>query len=624
MNSRGSLETIPYRPVRLGPLTPVVERSRDGTIRIRVSESLGPYEARATDRLVHWARTAPNRDFLAWRGANGDIERLTYGDTFTTIRRLGQALLDRGASADRPVVILSANSRSHALLTLAAMHVGACCVPVSPAYSLVSRDFGILGHVMSKLTPSLVFAESGMAYDRAIAAALPTGVPLVVASHAPSSRPSVLFSDLAATEPTGDVEAAWVRVTPDHVAKILFTSGSTGVPKGVVNTHRMLTSNQQMIAQLMPFLADEPPVMVDWLPWHHTFGGNHNLGLVIQSGGCLFIDEGKPLPGAFDASVRNLREVNPTVYLNVPSGFDELIAALRRDDDLRKHFFARLRLCFYAAASLSQAAADELQSIAVDTCGERIVLMTALGSTETAPLVVARTWPSARTGSIGLPAPGVEVRLVPAGEKLELRVRGPNITPGYFHEPELTRKAFDEEGFYRLGDAVRFVNPNEVKEGFQFDGRLAEDFKLASGTWVNVGVLRARVIAHFAPYLRDAVITGHDRSELGMMVVPDLDRCRTLRPVADGTPAEVLRDPAVRVRFAELLASFAVSSTGNASRIARAVLLEEPPSLDAHEMTDKGSLNQRAILTRRAAIVEALYAPEPGADIILARGSNRS
>jgi len=609
----------PYRPARLGSLGATVERRGDGTTVVRCAQPLATYPRRATDRLAHWAEMAPGREFLAWRGREGAIERLTYGDAYRAVRRIGQALLDRGVSLDRPLVILSGNGPEHALLTLAAMHVGACVVPISPAYSLVSRDFTLLRKALSTLTPALVFADDGVRFERAIAAAVPRDVELVVAGEPPPSRAATPFAALAAVEATEAVDAAYEAVGPDTVAKILFTSGSTGTPKGVINTHRMLTSNQQMIAQALPLLTEEPPVLVDWLPWHHTFGGNHNFGLIVHNGGSLFIDDGRPLPGAFEASVRNLREVAPTVYLSVPRGFEELVAALRRDAELRRTFFSRVRLIFYAAASLAQHVIDELQALAIDTCGERIVFTTALGATETAPLALVRTWTSDRAGSIGLPAPGLEAKLVPAEGKLELRVRGPNVTPGYWGAPRLTAEAFDEEGFYRLGDAVRFADAADVREGLLFDGRVAEDFKLATGTWVNVGTVRARAVAHFTPYLRDAVITGHDRDELGMLVVPDPDVCRALCTglAPSARLAEVVRHPAVRATFAALLASFARSSTGSATRIARAILLAEPPSLDAQEITDKGSLNQRAMLTNRAAIVEALYASVAGPDVIV-------
>jgi feruloyl-CoA synthase len=381
----------------------------------------------------------------------------------------------------------------------------------------------------------------------------------------------------------------------------------------VINTHGMLGSNQAMIAYILPFMAEQPPVLVDWLPWHHTFGGNHNVGLVLHNGGTLYIDEGRPVPGQFSASVKNLREVPTTVYLNVPRGYEELVKAMRTDEVLRTTFFSRLRVLFYAAAALSQHVQNELDELAVQTCGERLIMVTGLGATETAPMAICRTWDSRLSVAIGVPVPGVEAKLVPSGDKLEVRVKGPNVTPGYWRQDELTRHAFDEEGFYSFGDSVRFIDPDDVNAGFAFDGRLAEDFKLSTGTWVNVGSLRARILVHFAPLVRDAVITGHDRDEIGILGVPDVDACRALcQDLPSDAPVPlVLAHPAVAAWLAGRLASFAAAGAGSSRHIMRAMLLDEPPSLDALEVTDKGSLNQRAMLTRRASLVEELYAGSP-------------
>ena len=593
---------------------------------VRSHGALGEYPRRATERLAYWAAAAANRPMLAWRSASGGFDTLTYRDAFSAVQRIGQALLGRGLSADRPIAILSGNDREHALLTLAAQHVGIPVCPISPAYSSASRDFAMLRHAMRLLTPGLVFANDSQRFEAAIAAAVSPDVEVVTHRSAQARRHGfdemhhiqTGFDELVSTAATAAVAAAHAAITPDTIAKILLTSGSTALPKGVINTHRMLCSNQQMIAYVLPFLRDEPPVLVDWLPWHHTFGGNHNLGLVIHHGGTLYIDDGRPLPALFPLTVRNLREIAPTVYLNVPRGYEELVKAMRQDDQLRRNFFSRLRLLFYAAAALSQHVLDELDGLAVETCGERIFMMTGLGATETAPMAICRTWESPLAGAIGLPIPEVEAKLVPAGDKLEIRVRGPNVTPGYWRQDDLTRAAFDEEGFYRIGDAVRFVDAADVNAGFAFDGRLAEDFKLATGTWVNVGVLRAKAILHFAPCLRDFVVTGHGRNEIGVLAVPDVDACRALCPKlpASAAAGEVLAHPAVRAWVCERLTSFAATSTGTSTRITCAMLLEEPPLLDALEVTDKGSLNQRAMLTRRAALVEELYAPVPSPRVI--------
>ncbi len=617
------MRNVPWRQVRLGDLAPVVERRDDGSLLLRAAQPLGAYPSNLTDRLTHWARLAPDRTLLAWREGES-FARITYAETLSAVRALGQALLVRGLSADRPLAILSGNDVQHLCLALAAQHVGVPFAPISPAYSLISTDFSALRHALGLLSPGLVFISDPARFGRALAATLSPDVE-VVAPEADgfvglpnNARRTTPFEALLATTPTEDVARRHAAVAPDEVAKILFTSGSTGAPKGVINTYRMLSSNQQMILQTLPFLGDEPPVLVDWLPWHHTFGGNHNVGVVIYNGGSLYLDGGRPLPGAFGETVRNLQDVAPTIYLNVPRGYEELVRAFCRDRGLAGKFFSRVRLLFYAAASLSQHVADELQSIAADVCGERLVLVTGLGATETAPMAVCRPWASDLASAIGLPVPGVEARLVRSDEKLELRVRGPNVTPGYWRQPDLTRAAFDEEGYYRMGDAVRLADPHNVTEGLLFDGRIGEDFKLSTGTWVSVSPLRASIIAHFAPYVRDAVVTGHDRDEVGMLAVPDLDACRSLCAdlAKDASAVDVIAHAAVRARLMELLAGFASTASGSSTRVTRVIVLDEPPSLDAGEVTDKGSLNQRATLLRRQSLVEDLYAEAPPAHVM--------
>ena len=660
--------------MRLGDLTPTVDERPDGTVILRAVQPLGDYPTVLTDRLEYWARVAPDRTLLAWNRSHGQqsrtaipdeprttratriesgtdlrsFERLTYADALEKVRCLGQALLDCHLTG--PLAILSGNSVEHLLLALAAQHVGVPYAPISPAYSLVSTDFTALKHVIGLLSPGLVFVSDRTRFARALDAAVGPDVEVVHAlvhgESASDDRKSVSsrrktrsFESMLSTVPTSDVDLWHMLIAPDDVAKILFTSGSTGTPKGVINTHRMICSNQQAIVQTLPFLGDAPPVLVDWLPWHHTFGGNHNVGIVVYNGGSLYLDEGRPMPGAFDESVRNLREVAPTVYLNVPKGYEELVRAFRRDPALASTFFGRVQVLFYAAAGLSQHVADELQEIALAACGERLVFVTGLGSTETAPMAICRPWASELSSAIGLPVPGVEAKLVPVGRlrqglrrapperwsaiaeasgKLEIRVRGPNVTPGYWRQDELTRDAFDDEGFYCMGDAARPVDPRDLSKGLVFDGRIKEDFKLSTGTWVSVGPLRARILTHFAPYVRDVVIAGHDRDEVGMLIVPDVDACRTLcRDFPTSAPASaVIGHSAVRNCLRALLATFAAGATGSATRSSRAIVLEEPPSLDAGEITDKGSLNQRAILDRRRTLVDDLYADQPPSHVI--------
>jgi feruloyl-CoA synthase len=417
------------------------------------------------------------------------------------------------------------------------------------------------------------------------------------------------------------VEAAHARVKPDQVAKILFTSGSTGRPKGVENTHRMLSANQAMIRAGLPFVAEEPPILVDWLPWNHTFGSNHNFGLVLDNGGSLYIDEGKPLPGLIEATVRNLHAIAPTIYFNVPKGFEMLLPALAGDGSLRETFFSRLKVLFYAGAALPQHVLDGFTELAVKTTGERILFMSSLGSTETAPAALSCNWQSERSGNIGLPLPGVTLKLIPREGKLEARLQGDNIMPGYWRAPALTADAFDDEGFYKIGDALKFADPGDPAKGLLFDGRLAEDFKLATGTWVSVGPLRASFIAHCAPLVRDVVLAGAERHEVTALIFPDVEACRALAPdlAADAPMSHLLGDPRVRAAFANKLDGVAAASTGSSGRITRAVLLAEPASLDIGEMTDKGSINQRAVLAHRAATVEALYAEPPPPHVIVAK-----
>ena len=587
---------------------------------------LPPYHATLTEPLEHWAKAAPDRIFLAQRDAEGRWRTLTYAQVLATMQRIGAALLRRGLSPERPIAIISGNDIEHALLALAAMGVGIPYAPISAAYSLLSQDFGKLKAIIDILTPGLVFAANGTAFARAIAAAVPSGVEVAVTANPPGERRTTPFAELSATQPTPAVEAAHARVGPGAIAKILFTSGSTGQPKGVINTQLMLCANQAMVRAGLAFVGDEPPIIVDWLPWNHTFGSNHNFGLVLDNGGSLYIDEGKPLPGAIDATMRNLRDIAPTIYFNVPKGFEMLLPYLRADAALREKFFSRLNVMFYAGASLSQHVLDELQQLAVATTGERVIFLSSLGSTETAPAALACSWESERAGNVGLPLPGVELKLVPRDGKLEARLKGANITPGYWRAPSLTADAFDTDGFYKIGDALKFDDPADPAKGLLFDGRLAEDFKLATGTWVSVGPLRAAFIAHFAPLGRDVVLAGADRDEATALVFPDLDACRKLAPglPPDVSPGLLLADQRVVAEFTRLLDSFFAAASGTSNRITRAILMAEPPSLDIGEMTDKGSINQHAVLTNRAKLVEDLYAEAPPPHVIVAAAAQRA
>jgi feruloyl-CoA synthase len=615
----------PIRPVRLRTSGATMHRRADGAILIRPDEPLEKYPRVLTERLVHWAAVAPDRPLAAKRGADGRWRYLTYGEALRQVRSIGQALLDRGLSADRPVAILSENDLEHLLLMFAGQHVGIPTASIAPPYSLISKDFAKLRHVMMTLQPGLLFVADGGRYSRALDAVVDRDIEVVFAGAPLSGRRATSFHDIAATSASPAVDAAHAAVAPDDIAKFLFSSGSTGLPKAVINTHRMICSNQQMILQGFRFLGDEPPVLVDWMPWNHTAGGNHNTGLPLYNGGTLYIDDGRPTASGIAATVENLREIAPTIYFNMPRGYEELLAHFHRDAQLRENFFSRLKFMFYAGAGLSQALWDEYRELMLQTCGERVLMATGLGATETAPMALQCTWDTEHSGSIGIPMPGVETKLVPVDSKLEVRVKGPNVTPGYWKEPELTARAFDEEGYYRFGDAARFVDPSDVNKGLFFDGRLAEDFKLASGTFVNVGPLRARILHWFAPYVTDVAIAGPDRLDLGILVFPNLEACRSLAPslAASASNAEILRHRAVVEQFSELLESFARQATGNSNRVVRATLLEEPPSLDAGEITDKGSLNQKIILARRAGLVEELYAPASSSRVLRAKAPDK-
>ncbi|MFZ5549703.1 MAG: feruloyl-CoA synthase [Pseudomonadota bacterium] len=605
-----------YRQTRVGGCIEVaVERRADGTTVLRSTEPLGHYPARLSDALARWAAEAPSRTFIAKRHQGGEWQRISYAQMLARARSIGQALVDRGLSAERPIAILSDNDLEHASLALGAMWAGVPYVPVSPAYSLVSQDFAKLRHILATVTPGLVFAASP-AYARAIEAVVPPSVEVVLAEGTLEGRATTPFGALLDTAPSAGVDAAHAATGPDTIAKFLFTSGSTRQPKGVVNTQRMLCANQQMLRQCMAFLADEPPVLVDWLPWNHTFGGNHNIGIVLYNGGTLYIDEGKPTAKGIAETLRNLREISPTVYFNVPKGFEEIAAAMDQDTALRDRLFAKVQAFMFAGAGLSQAVWDQLDAHGEAAVGERIRIITGLGMTETAPSCTFAVGTDVRSGHIGLPAPGVEVKLVPdpAQGKTEVRFRGPNVMPGYWRAPEQTAEAFDEEGFYRTGDAVKFIDPAEPGRGLLFDGRTAEDFKLSTGTFVSVGPLRAKVIAAGHPCVQDAVVAGLNRDEIALLLFPRAEECRQLAGQPEGTALpEVLHHPMVRGFFQALADRLWREGTGSATRPARLHVLAEPPSIDKGEVTDKGSINQRAVLAHRAALVEALY-EGPGSD----------
>jgi feruloyl-CoA synthase len=599
-----------------GPPDVTVERRPDGARIVRSPNPLGPYPNALTDWLDHWANVAPTRVFLAERSGS-EWRKVTYAEARDAARRVAQGLIDRGLSAARPVAILSGNSVDHALIGLGAMIAGVPYAPVSPPYSLVAKDFAKLKAIIAVLTPGLVYISDGAPFAAAIEAAIPKDVEVVAGVNLPSSRPSTTLAAFLAKPAGPQVDAAQAKVGADTIAKLLFTSGSTGAPKGVINTHRMMTSNQAMLKGLNPSYGAEPPILIDWLPWSHTFGGNNNFNLVLANGGSYYIDEGKPLPGAIEETVRNLREVSPTVYYNVPKGFEMLLPFLQVDEQLRRSLFSRLQSFVYAGAALPPHVRQELERLGRETIGHAVPILTSLGSTETGPSAISVTERACEPGVVGIPNPGVEVKLVPNGDKLEARLKSPSITPGYWRQPELTKSAFDEEGYYKLGDALRFFDDSDPERGFVFDGRVAEDFKLATGTWVSVGPLRLKFIAHCAPYVTDVVVAGHDRDEATALVVANLVACGDLAGLGDSADAaEIVASDGVRERFAELLAAFNKAARGSSGRFARVLLMDDPPSLDTGELTDKGSINQRAMLAHRVGLVEELYAETPSTRVI--------
>lgn len=577
-------------PGLFAPVRVLREAHPDGGWLLRAAEPLAPHVPRITDSLWHWAEAAPDRPFLKERGPDGAWRGVTYAEAADQARRIATGLLARGLGQARPVAVLSGNSIRHALLGLAAQAVGVPYTAVSVPYSTQSADLGKLRHILGRLRPGLILAEEGAPYARALAVPEAAGAEIV--APLPGATP---WEALADAMPGPALDHAMAAVDPGAPVKILFTSGSTGVPKGVPGTHRMMAANQQQMAQVWPFLLEEPPVILDWLPWSHVFGSSHNLNMALRFGGTLWIDAGRPMPGAPHApTLANLREVSPTIRFDVPRGHALLLDALDGDAELARAVFARLRVVFSAGAALPEPALRRLQAHAARHAPRSVPVVSSWGLTETAPAATTTHAGDAPPGGIGTPLPGVALRLVPVEGKLEIRVRGPNVFQGYFEEPAATASAFDEAGFFRTGDAVTWIEPDDPAQGLRFDGRLAEDFKLVSGTRVNALELRLRALAALAGQVRDVVVVGADRDDVGLLVFP-----------ADPVQAA---DPGYRAAIAAALGAMnAAGGGGSSRRVARAMLLAEPPSLDAGEVTDKGSLNVRAITTRRAALLERLY-----------------
>ena len=605
------MSTPKFRPLRFGVTRVTLKDGVHGTHYLKADQELQAYPDRLTDRFQHWATNKPNQTLFARRvkladGTLGDWRHVTYAQAWATARNIAQALINRGLNAERPVVILSENSLEHALLALGCMVAGVPFVPTSPPYSLISQDYDKLKHVLRTVTPGMVFA-SDTRYAKAIAATVSSDMEIVMNEGGIEGQQVTSFKALCQTPATSQVDAAIAATGPDTIVKFLFTSGSTKMPKAVINTQRLWCANQQQMMQSMPVLAEAPLVLVDWLPWNHTFGGNHNFGMVVFHGGTMYIDDGKPTPTLMHETLRNLREIAPTVYFNVPTGFEAIALAMKTDDLLRKTLLSRVQMFFYAGAALAQPIWDSLYESQEREIGERIVMGTGLGMTESGPFGIFVTNPNVSAGDLGVPTPGLELKLVDMGGKTEVRYRGPNITPGYWRNEEETKGAFDDEGFFCTGDAVKWIDETDVHLGLKFDGRIAEDFKLATGTFVSVGPLRGKIIAAGAPYVQDVVLTGINLKEVGAMVFPT-PAVRALSGLAADAPlAEVLGSAPVLAHFQNLINELSKTATGSANRIARMCLLSEPPTIDKGEITDKGSINQRSVLTHRADTVAALH-----------------
>jgi feruloyl-CoA synthase len=600
-----------FRPLRFGVTRVTLQDGVPGTHYLKADQELQAFPDRLTDRLQHWAHHKPDQSLFARRvkladGSLGDWRHVTYAQAWRTARNIAQGLINRGLNAERPVVILSENSLEHALLALGCMVAGVPFVPTSPPYSLISQDYDKLKHVLRTVTPGMVFASDAR-YAKAIAATVSSDMEIVMHEGGIEGQQVTSFEALCQTPATSQVDAAIAATGPDTIVKFLFTSGSTKMPKAVINTQRLWCANQQQMMQSMPVLAESPLVLVDWLPWNHTFGGNHNFGMVVFHGGTMYIDDGKPTPALMHETLRNLREIAPTVYFNVPTGFEAIALAMKTDDLLRKTLLSRVQMFFYAGAALAQPIWDSLYESQEREIGERIVMGTGLGMTESGPFGIFVTNPNVSAGDLGVPTPGLELKLVDMGGKTEVRYRGPNITPGYWRNDEETKGAFDDEGFFCTGDAVKWIDETDVHLGLKFDGRIAEDFKLATGTFVSVGPLRGKIIAAGAPYVQDVVLTGINLKEVGAMVFPT-PAVRALSGLAPDTPlADVLSSKLVLAHFQNLINELSKTATGSANRIARMCLLSEPPTIDKGEITDKGSINQRSVLTHRADTVAALH-----------------
>lgn len=604
--------------VRFAPVGVDKVDTPDGGFVLSATAALAAYPDTLCHLVEHQAAAARDRDFLAERAGDGTWRRMTYGAFRDAARAVAAGLIARGVGPDHPVMILSDNGIDNALMQFGAMYAGIPAAPVSPAYSLMSQDHAKLRFIFDLLKPKVVFAENGAAFAKALSVLDLSGAELVISRNPPDGMAATAFDDFCGRAPGAEVEAAFAGIGADTTAKILFTSGSTGFPKGVINTHRMMCSNQQAMAQVWPFLEDRPPVLLDWLPWHHTFGGNHNLNMVLRNGGTLYIDGGKPAPGLIDTTIENLRDVQPTLHFNVPRGFDMVLPYLEAEPDLAANLFSELDLIFYAAAALPQSLWERLEALSARAGADNVVMTTSWGATETAPAVTSAHFPLDGAGNIGVPLPGTELKFVPNGTKHEMRVRGPNVTPGYYRRDDLTEAAFDEDGFYLIGDAGKPVDPTDPEQGVLFDGRVSEDFKLLTGSWVSVGTLRVAAIAACAPVIQDAVVTGHDRDDIGLLIFPNPAGCVEVTGMDAATPlGKLVGAPELSKFLKEKLGAYNETNPASSTRISRVLMMTAPPTIDSGEITDKGYINQRAVIECRGELIERLHDPEGDPDVVL-------
>ncbi|WP_170334782.1 feruloyl-CoA synthase [Ruegeria arenilitoris] len=598
---------------KFAPAEVLREDLGDGAFVLRSPHGLEFTEQSLSSYLDQWAKQAPNRPLLMERGPDGKWQGVTYAQAKAQVDSLAAFLLQQGLGPDRPLLILSGNSVRHGVLMLAAMHVGIPVVPVSVPYSLFDESLAKLRHIVDTTKPGMAYADDAQAFANAFAMLSTSDVACL------SDNGDLTFDGALKADVSGAVSDAHALVSLDTTGKILFTSGSTGLPKGVIVTQRMMLATQEAVVQIWPFLESAPPVVVDWLPWNHTFGGNFNFNMILRNGGSFYVDDGKSVPGEIEKTIRNVREVSPTLFFNVPRGFDMLLPVLREDEEFRHAFFKRLDLIFFSGACLPDHLWKGLEQLGIQERGEKVPFVSAWGLTE-AMMATCVHFPIDKAGVIGVPGPGSKLKFLPNGGKLEMRVRGPHVTTGYLNNPEKTAEAFDEEGYFLTGDAGRLEDPKDPSKGIVFDGRISENFKLMTGTWVAVGNLRVALLQALSPIASDAVITGHDRTEIGALLFLNTDECKTLTG-HDNTQAGYADDPAVRAFISERLAAYNAGQTGSATRVRRVRIERDAPSVEKNEITDKGYINQRLALELRADAVTELY---EGSDAVIITGRGKT